>query len=144
MQIKTEIRGLERIRAKVRRMSPAVREEVGRATERNAGDLLTDIKRAVPTRTRALRRSARVSALRGSRRTGFKTVSGDRDAFYARMVEFGTKAGRREIKRGPRKGQSFDHPGTAPTGYHVGRYLTQRAIYRRRMRQAYKRAAQRS
>lgn len=130
---------IKKAQARMRRIPAKVRGRVADATEANAKSLLRDIEQGVPIgRTRALRRSPRAASLPGSAGTTWRTTSGDSDAFYAHMVDGGTKPGRRQIKRGPRRGQSFDHPGTRAVGFHRARARLRRPEYRKRMRLAYR------
>lgn len=125
--------------AKARRLPPRVALQVRAATEANARSLLRDIEVGMPVgRTGQLRLSPRAEPVRGSLDTAWRTTSGNAKAFYAHMVDGGTKPGRRMISRGPRKGQGFNHPGTRPVGFHRARYALRRAEYRKRMRQAYR------
>lgn len=129
----------EKALAKARRLPAKVARRVAAAAEENAKSLARDIKLGAPVgATGELVRSPKAEEVRGSLGTAWRTTSGNAKAFYAHIVDGGTKAGRRIIRRGKRKGQSFNHPGTRAVGFHRARYALQRAIYRKRMRAAYR------
>ncbi|MBI1401454.1 hypothetical protein [Hyphomonas sp.] len=125
--------------AKARRLPSRVAAEVRQATETNARSLARDAKIGAPLgATGALKASPEAEPVRGSLNTAWRATSGNSKAFYAHLVDGGTKPGRRVITRGKRRGQSFNHPGTRAVGFHRARYALKRAEYRKRMRKAYR------
>lgn len=125
--------------AKARRLPPRVAAQVREATEANARSLARDARLGAPVgATGELVRSPEAEEVRGSLGTAWRTTSGNAKAFYAHIVDGGTKPGTRMIRRGKRKGLSFKHPGTRAVGFHRARYALKRAEYRKRMRQAYR------
>lgn len=125
--------------AKARKLPARVARRVADAAEANAKSLERDIKLGAPIgATGELVRSPKAEEVRGSLGTAWRTTSGNAKAFYAHIVDGGTKPGRRVHRRGKRKGQSFNHPGTRAVGFHRARYALKRAEYRKRMRLAYR------
>ncbi|ASE38471.1 HK97-gp10 family putative phage morphogenesis protein [Brevundimonas vesicularis] len=89
----------ERARAKFRALPKAVRQNVETALEQNAEDLSAAIKRRVPVEYGDLQKSVtwkKGAASSKSRDQGsdpdltVRVVEGDKDAFYAPFVEYGT------------------------------------------------------
>lgn len=129
----------KRALAKARRLPDRVARRVAAAAEDNAKSLERDIRIGAPVgATGELVASPKAEPVRGSLNTAWRTTSGNAKAFYAHIVDGGTKPGRRVIRRGKRKGQAFNHPGTRAVGFHRARYALRRAEYRKRMRAAYR------
>lgn len=91
----------EKTRAKFRALPKAVRKNVEDALEQNAEELSQAIKRRVPVEYGDLQKSVtwkRGAAKSKTRGQGddpdltVRVVEGDRDAFYAPFVEYGTAA----------------------------------------------------
>lgn len=106
------VKGLARLQARFRQLPEAIRIEVRRTLEMNADDMVDAMKRLVPVESGALRDSIGWTwgkAPKGSIAVGKVAENessdmaitiyagtrdkslGDRDAFYARFQEFGTR-----------------------------------------------------
>lgn len=107
MAFRAEITGLDRLRRKLARLPEEGRKAISQSLEQNAAELVAAQKRFAPRDQGDLIASIKwqwtqpgdMSAeTRGSVKGGLglsvDVTAGDRKAFYARFVEFGTRDGR--------------------------------------------------
>lgn len=138
--IRAEVR-YQRARAKALRMPRSIRAEVRLAVQKNAAEYEAGVKRAVPRRTGRLARTIKNQVRPGSIGTERSVRIGGRGAVPPHLPDLGTKAGPRTIRRGKRRGQSFNHPGTRAQGFFRGTYRRMRRRFRGRMTRAYNKGA---
>ncbi|MEO7172026.1 HK97-gp10 family putative phage morphogenesis protein [Flavobacterium sp.] len=133
------IQGLQSLRRKLRRLPDLARQEIAKAMEKIAAEVVALAKSLVPVDDGDLLRSigwtwgdapkgsvslGEVSGGRGAGNLRITIYAGDDKAFYARWVEFGTSS----HENGGRFAGS-EHPGTAaqPFFYPAWRALRKRA-----------------
>lgn len=131
---------LDRHAKKMRRMPQLLREEVAKAAQRNAEHLADALRRNYGDDA-DLAATVDAYEVKGTFSTVWAVSVGNNDVFYARWREFGTAAGDRVYRSGPRKGTVMKHPGAdaQPTFYPT--YRLNRKSYRSRLRSASTRAA---
>lgn len=114
-----------RLRAKIERLSASGKRAAREAIEGGAEEIAAAQRRAAPTESGALRDSIKVQrkAGEGGADIGVRIVAGDAKAWYARIVEFGTRP---HIAGGKFKGAK--HPGARARPYF---YPTYRAYKKR-------------
>lgn len=96
---RTTVKGLDKLRAKLRRMPDEVRREIRGALEKNAEELTAMQKRLVPVDDGDLRDSiewewgagdeSRIG-VKGQQGLAITVTAGSREVFYAGFKEFGT------------------------------------------------------
>lgn len=129
-----KIQNLERFKRKLAAMPQAARQEIHDALQSSAEEITDLMKRSAPVKSGALKRSigytfgdytpdnANVRGMAGAGRGGHDlsvTIhAGDKDAYYAAFVEFGTQKHKIEAKNAPAlhlNGDVFveevNHPG---------------------------------
>lgn len=135
------VKGLDRLKAQIRSIAPAVKMANELALARAASAMSGAVKRAAPDNklkastgwakagqtpktgaTGALRTQSSASAMaKGEEGLAVEIYSGDDDAFWARWTEFGTQphslAPKADISRGKRQGGGAMHPGARAQPY---------------------------
>lgn len=100
---RTTVKGLDKLRAKLRAMPDEVRREIRGALEKNANELVAMQKRLVPVDDGDLRDSIEWAwgdgetsriGVKGQQGLAITVSAGSAEAFHARWVEFGTSDGR--------------------------------------------------
>ena len=137
---------------KLRRMKPAVRQEIELATSRNAADVAKLAKRLAPIGKYAgagdLKASTKAIGESDGAAIRWKVVSGDEKAFYARMVEFGTAPATRGATvtnaSGRKRKAGRTHPGTRARPYFFPAYRALRKRLRTRLSRAFTKAKKRA
>lgn len=132
---------------KLRRLKPAVRQEIEIATGRNAEDVAKLAKSLAPVDDGDLRASTKALKEVSSRDGAtirWRVVSGDEVAFYARMVEFGTAPGKRgdtAVNASGRKRKvGRTHPGNKAQPYFFPAYRALRKRLKSRLSRAFTKA----
>lgn len=133
---------------KLRRLKPAVRQEIEVATERNAREVAAMAKRLAPfgkyAGGGALKASTKAIGVKDGAAIKWRVVSGDETAFYARMVEFGTAPGKRGDQAvnasGRKRKVARTHPGTKAQPYFFPAYRALRKRLKSRLSRAFTRA----
>lgn len=115
------IQGLADLHAALQQLPAKLEKNILRGALRAGAKVMADSAKAnVPKKSGALRKSIRVSASSKRGRVSATVKAGDKTAYYAHMVEFGTAAHRITPKNakalgtpgGPR--ESVQHPGAKP------------------------------
>jgi hypothetical protein len=149
--VTTKILGTEQLKSKMRRFPAIVVAELRKALEQNAEEMVKLAKSIVPVDDGDLRESigwtygeapagsfaiGQVKAS-GARASNLRITiyAGNERAFYARWVEFGTKAHFQ-----PNRGRQ--HPGTRATGFFYGSYRALRKRMKGRVTRALRKSAQ--
>lgn len=134
----------KRFLLKLRRLKPAVRQEIEGATEKNARDVARLAKRLAPIDDGDLKASTKAVGETDGAAIRWRVVSGDEVAFYARMVEFGTAPGRRGDTAvnasGRKRTVGRTHPGTRAQPYFFPAYRALRKRLKGRLSRAFTRA----
>ena len=116
-----EVKGLADLDRYLKEFPAKLEAKILRGAMRAGSKVFLDLaKQKVPSKTGALRKSLRISTRLKQGRTSATVVAGDKVAFYAHMVEFGTA--RHWIKPSKRKSlffagimrETIDHPGARP------------------------------
>lgn len=133
----------------LRKLKPAIRQEIETATERNAKDVADLARRFMPPDvTGALRRSTKAEGYSDGPAIRWRVVSGDDEAFYARMVEFGTAPGVRGSTavnaKGRKRTVQRNHPGTPARPYFFPAYRALRKRVKSRLSRGLSRAKKRA
>lgn len=137
--------------ARLAAIPPKVRQEVGKATQKGADEITAMQKRLAPVRTGALRNSIRnvrgtytpdnpnVRGFGGPRKGDpdltVHLVAGNAKAWYAALVEFGTKP---HLNKGRFAGTR--HPGTTAQPYFYPAYRSLKRRYKARVTRAMRKA----
>lgn len=146
------VENLAKLERKLKRLAEIrgpVRAKVRQALEQTGASVTGQMKALVPSRTGALRASIKVvfgdyapdnANVRGVGGSGrgdpdltMRIVAGDKNAFYARFVEFGTAA---HVAGG--KFAGADHPGAAPQPFFFPVWRVNRRPAKARMTRAMK------
>ena len=141
MTLKTRVRGVDKLKAKAKRLPERARAHISDAMERAAKVIVTDMKRGVPVDDGDLRDSIKWEAVPDTDGTAVQIVAGDKDAYYARFVEFGTKAGTRKRKDKSGSTSSYQHPGTQAQPFFFPAVRMNRTRVRRMIAAGYRKAA---
>lgn len=157
-----KIEGKERLKAKIAAMSPKTRETISKTLGTSARDMVEAAKRFAPVDSGALRNSigftfgdyaADNSNVRGVSGGGGHELSvtihaGDKTAWYASLVEFGTAAHlikpREEggsLNINGRQVDQVQHPGGSARPYFYPAYRLTKKQLKSRIRSAVSRAA---
>lgn len=133
----------------LRKLKPAIRQEIETATERNAKDVADLARRFMPADVSgALRRSTKAEGYSDGPAIRWRVVSGDDEAFYARMVEFGTAPGVRGSEavnaKGRKRTVQRNHPGTTARPYFFPAYRALRKRVKSRLSRGLSRAKKRA
>lgn len=88
------VKGIERLKAKARRMPDEVKREVEKAIEKGADELVERMVRGVPIDDGVLRDSIQKERIPEAEGTAYRVHAGAGKAYYARFVEFGTSDGK--------------------------------------------------
>lgn len=131
---------LTRHAKKMRRMPELLRQEVAKAAQRNA-EHLADALRRNYSDDGDLAATVDAYEVKGTFGIVWGVSVGNNDVFYVRWREFGTAAGDRIYRTGPRKGTVMKHPGADAQPTFFPTYRLNRKSYRSRMRSASTRAA---
>lgn len=142
----SRIEGKVRMRKVLKILPDSVRKQIKAAVHAGAEDMASTMRNLVPTHSRTLRESIKVTAgdadpagyakLKSRRREGDPELAavitaGSRKAFYARMVEFGTPA---HINQGRFKGSQ--NPGTRAQPFFFPSYRARRKQVQARINKA--------
>lgn len=148
----TKIEGADKLKRKMMTFPRLARQEIAKAMEQSADEMVRLAKSLAPVDDGDLRASIGWTwgeapqgsmAIGGVRREGKGTgnmqitvYAGNSTAFYARWVEFGTSPH-------PQGGMfaGTQHPGTRGTGFFFGSYRAMRKRFRSRTTRALRRAA---
>lgn len=148
-----------KIVAKLQKIPDVAVEAARRAMEEGATKIVAQMKAATPARTGELRNSIgwtwgelppgtfMIDEIRTGRNQGeqfatlrLKIYAGSKEAFYARFVEFGTRAHsvarNASVDRSKRQDQGGMHPGTAAQPFFYPTWRKMRAEWRREIRNA--------
>ena len=131
---------LRRHAQKMRRLPDLLRQEVEKAASRNAKHFAEQLERAYADDPK-LQGTVKAYPVTGTFETVWTVQVGDNEAFWARWREFGTAAGDRIYRRGPRKGTVMKHPGAGAIPTYFPTYRINARSYRSRLRSSVKRAA---
>ena len=95
------LRGVGKLRRTLRRLGPEATKDIRKPIERGADFILGDMLSLVPKDSGDLARALdrRIARDGLTARIGLVTPSKQRDLFYARFVEFGTKGGQVTARR---------------------------------------------
>lgn len=131
---------------KLRRLKPAVRQEIEGATGKNAHDV-AKLARRFAESSRAsgdLIRSTKAEGESDGPAIRWRVVSGDEKAFYARFVEFGTAPGKRGETAvnasGRKRTVGRTHSGTKAKPYFFPAYRALRKRLKSRLSRAFTKA----
>lgn len=152
------VAGLDKVRAQLNAVPELVRRELIREMERSANEMVKDMRALVPVRSGVLRASIgwtwgdvpagalKIGQVRGRSygRLAITIYAGNRAAYYARFVEFGTRphaVGRNaSLDRGLRQDGIGLHPGASPRPFFYPVYRANRRRVRARLSRAVTRA----
>lgn len=141
MTLKTRVTGIDRLKAKAKRLPEIARVKIAAAMEAAARDIVADMKRAVPRDEGELERSITWKAVPDTDGTAIEISAGGGDAYYAKWVEFGTPPGRRKRKTKSGAVVGYNHPGTRPQPFFFPAIRMNRKKVRSRISRAYTAAA---
>lgn len=138
--LKMSNKDLARHARKMRRMPQLLKDEVAKAARRNSEHFAEQLRKNYADDPNLL---ATVDAyeVKGTFGIVWGVSVGDDKVFYVRWREFGTAAGERIYRRGPRKGTVMNHPGADARPTFFPTYRLNRKTYRSRLRSASTRAA---
>lgn len=149
----TKIQGLDRLKRKLQAFPDAARDEIIKAMEQSAAEVVAMAKSLVPVDSGGLRDSIgwtwgdppkgaiSIASAKGLRRQGsmFITIyAGNSEAYQARWVEFGTSA---HVNGGKFAGSQ--HPGTAAQPFFFPAFRALRKRIKSRLTRAINKAAKR-
>jgi len=150
------LKGLPQLKAKLVRMRTETIDQVRAAMERAAGEITGMMRRLVPVHDGDLRDSigwtwgeAPKGSVKVSHKIGTHTITifaGNETAFYARWVEFGTRA--HNVAKGSKKkswtGTPIAHPGAAARPFFYVSYRAQKKQAKLMIRRAITSAVQKA
>ena len=134
--IKISSPSLAKNMARLRQIAPNLDAEMTKASEKSARDLAGLAKGLAPSGDYAQSIEAKPVA-----ETAKGKVWGVVASWIWRFIEFGTPAGDRTEKRGPRSGTVVHHPGTRPHPHIYPAYRLLRKRIKGRMKRAMNKAA---
>lgn len=141
MTLKTRVLGIDKLKAKAKRLPDRARVHISDAMGRAAKVIVTDMRRGVPVDDGDLRDSIKWEAVPDTDGTAVQIVAGDKEAYYARFVEFGTKGGARKRKDKSGSTSSYQHPGTTAQPFFFPAVRMNRTRVRRMISAGYRKAA---
>nr|WP_320142407.1 HK97 gp10 family phage protein [uncultured Cohaesibacter sp.] len=126
---KTKWIGKERAFRKLKQLAPEVEKQLGPGLEKSADELVGLARRYAPKKSGDYARSIETDQIEEDKQTPAWGVFAD---FIWRFIEFGTRAGKRIEKKGPRIGTLVRHPGAKaqPHLWPAYRVLQRRIKYR--------------
>lgn len=141
------VTGLDRLRQRMRAMSRETRAEIRAALHKGAEDVAGMARRLAPKKSGALAASIKVTAGSKSKRLAssgdqdlsVRVTAGDKEAYYAAWVEFGTAP---HANGG--KFAGTQHPGTAAQPFFFPAYRASRKRVKSRISRAVTRAARKA
>lgn len=130
------LRRKDKLFAKLQRLRPAAAQELAGSIAKGADEMVRLAKQLAPHDTGALARSIHVELDNEPSAPRVRVVAGDKDAYYARWVEFGTRPATKGDKVVDKNGRvrksGRTHPGTParPFFYPAYRLLKRKMISR--------------